>query len=97
MPLTLEERVDTVENTLVKHDERISACEKYDIEQTLDFMSKMTKFEISLNSALTQMTSVMNTNKTMIKILVWTVVTLLTILGSICGVKVAAPEWLAGL
>ncbi len=97
MPLTTEERVTKVEETLVKHDSRISACEKCDAEQTLDCTTKMAKFEVALTSALTQMTSVMNTNKTMIKVLVWTVVTLITILGSLLGIKVAAPDWLLGL
>ncbi len=97
MPLTLEERVDNVEETLVKHDERIAACEKCNTSQTLECTTKMAKFEVDLTSALTQMTSVMNTNKTMIKVLVWTVVTLLTILGSVFGIRIANPEWLAGL
>ena len=97
MPLTTEERVTKVEETLVKHEARIAACEKCNTSQTLECTTKMAKFEVDLTSALTQMTSVMNTNKTMIKVLVWTVVTLLTILGSVFGIKVANPEWLAGL
>lgn len=97
MPLTTEERVTVVEETLEKHNVRIAACEKCDAEQEKECTNKMTKFEISLNTALAQMTSVMNTNKTMIKVLVWTVVTLVTILASFLGIKIVDPGLLSGL
>lgn len=97
MPLTTEERVTKVEETLVKHDARISACEKCDAEQEKTCTDKMAKFEIALTKALTEMTSVMNTNKTMIKVLVWTIITLITILGSLLGIKIADPGLLGGL
>jgi hypothetical protein len=97
MPLTLEERVDTMEATLEKHDQRITACERCDAEQNLECTTRMAKLEITLNKSMAMVESVVLSNKTMIKVLVWTVVTLITILGSLLGVKVTAPEWLAGL
>ncbi len=97
MPLTTEERLTNAESTLAEHDKRITACEKCDAEQEKECTNRMAQFEIALNKALAEMSSVMNTNKTMIKVLVWTIVSLITILGSLLGVKIADPGLLSGL
>lgn len=81
------ERVSALETTSKNHENRLFKAEN-------DIDSIRTGCAGSMATIETKVTDVLNNNKTMIKVLTYAVVTLLTILGSLFGVKIVDPQLL---
>ena len=90
MAAEINERVTKLEFSVNSHESRLSSNE--------DKIDKMhTSYTGSIAAIEAKVTAVLENNKSMIKLLTYTVIALLTILASIFGVKIADPQLLTGL